>query len=90
VSLALAGIIAATVIRLLGLAAGKRTGSPVKVIFGGLFAVFVVGTFLLLSVTGVFFPRITDHHLAGWVAGAVLETAWLLRNVVLPIRWSNY
>lgn len=77
-SLALAGVIAATVVRSLALVVGAvDTDDPIDTVFGGTFALVVLSVFGLLSVAGVYYLRIFDHHFGGWVFGGLAEAAWI-------------
>lgn len=81
-SLALAGVIAATVFRAAAVAAGLGQRGRVERLLGGWFAGVVIVAFAVLSVTGVYVLRIGDHHFGGWACGAVAELAWLAWLVV--------
>jgi|GEM_PF-5112766 len=77
-SLALAGVIAATTVRAVAIALGAVDRSdPIDTVLGGTFALAVLAVFGFLSLSGLYYLRIFDHHFGGWVFGGLAELAWL-------------
>lgn len=78
-SLAVAGMIAATFVRAVAVVTGRVDADPVRAILGGAFAVIALTLYTWGFLTESFlYVRITDHHLGGWIAGALAETPWLV------------
>lgn len=79
-SLAVAGIIAATIVRAAAAVVGTGTDNPIDRLLGGTLALLVLSLFGLLSLTGMLYLPIFDHHFGGWVFGALAELGWLWRH----------
>jgi hypothetical protein len=77
-SLAIAGVVVATFVRTAALpfvGGGMELGERLLV---GVVAVVVVSLYAVTSVTGTLYLPVTDHHLGGWVFGALAEVAWMM------------
>jgi hypothetical protein len=77
-SLAVAGLVAATVVYSVGLVLGKTSEGVLEKFLGGAFTGLVLLGFGLLSVSGIMYLRLLDHHFGGWLFGALAETIWLV------------
>ncbi|WP_424018960.1 hypothetical protein ACOZ4N_05685 [Halorientalis pallida] len=88
-SLAVAGMIAATVVRAAAVVTGRVDADAVRAILGGAIAVLALALYTWGFLTESFFyVRITDHHLGGWIAGGLAEALWLVWLGVRGGDWS--
>lgn len=76
-SLAVAGIIAATIVRTAALILGRDSRSGLERLLAGLFASVVVLLFAWSSLSGTFSLPIADYHFWGWLAGGTAELVWV-------------
>jgi membrane associated rhomboid family serine protease len=77
-SLVVAALVAATAVRVVALVAGEPSVDTTTRLVGGCFALFVLAGYALLALRGVAYVGVVDHHRYGWIAGALVETAWTL------------
>lgn len=76
-SLAVAGIIAATIVRTAALFLGRDSRRGLERLLAGLFAAGVVLLFAWTSLSGTFSLPISDYHFWGWLAGGTAEAVWV-------------
>lgn len=79
-SLAVAGLIAATVVHTAALLLGKTASGLVRRVLGAAFALTVLLGFLWIAGVGTVLLQLSDFHVWGWLVGGVAETVWVLQG----------
>lgn len=81
-SLVVAALISATVVRFVTLLLGKPSIGPTERFVGGAFVLAVIAFYAFTAVWGIIYINVFDRHIYGWVAGLILEGGWVLAH-----RW---
>lgn len=79
-SLAVAALVSATAVRFGAMVLGRTPLDSADRLVGVTFALFALAFYAGSSLRGTIYVEVFDHHVYGWMAGAVVEAAWCLRR----------